>query len=279
MTSRYNSNIVSDSDATQRKRVRPSTPSPPGSPEPGKLPSVVKPVSKPVSKPVKNPLTNRLKKKAKKRSDPMDTVTEEEEVMEEVDSPVITQEAGPVVVQARLLTEEEADDYRKRGGHIISVPMPEEDQYMGDTLVCTESRPCTPVPAVPEEEATQVLEPAVKPAPAPVIKGLCIVCHEEVTSFDDRHHTKEGYLHQRCKAAPVPVIKGLCILCQAEVTSAHPRHRAKAGYLHEWCDPVKGMCAACGKEVKQYGHLRRRVDTATGQHYHSECAPGSAKAD
>ena len=242
MTSRYNSNIVSDSDATQRKRVRPSTPSPPGSPEPGKLPSVVKPVSKPVSKPVKHPLTNRLKKKAKKRSDPMDTVTEEEEVMEEVDSPVITQEAGPVVVQARLLTEEEADDYRKRGGHIISVPV-------------------------------------VKAAPAPVIKGLCIVCHEEVTSLDDRHHTKEGYLHQRCKAAPVPVIKGLCIFCQAEVTSAHPRLLAKAGYLHEWCDPVKGMCAVCGKEVKQYGHLRRRVDTGTGQHYHSECAPGSAKAD
>lgn len=278
----FNNNTDSDSDegGKQRRRVRPTPPSPPGSPQ--KLPAVGKSIAKPARKP--KPM--RLKKVAKKvrATDHMESVTEEEvEEVSEKDA-----EAGPVVVQGRLMTDEEVDSYTRKGGAIISVPLSrvaEEEDVLGETQECIPSIPCTPVVDLQDEWETQPMPP---PMLVGELKGKCAVCGLDVLSSQSRHKVNEEYVHVACYsslAKPVEPVavkavpsKGECIICHCEVTAADSRHHVPAGYLHQRCDPVKGVCPKCGEEVRQHAHGQRRRD-GKGRYYHSGCMPAAGKAD
>jgi hypothetical protein len=273
----------SDESGKQRRRVRPTPPSPPSSPLPRKLPAVGKGIAKPARK--ASPMRSKKVVRKVRANAVMEPVTEEEVAGDDG-------AAGPVVVQGRLMTDEEVDSYKRKGGVIISVSLPraaEEGEVLGETQECIPSIPCTPVVDLQDEWETQPMPP---PTLVGMFKGKCDICGLDVFSSQARSLVKKKYFHTACYSGPAkageqvvvkpvavkPVVKGPCIICGGEVTSEDCRQHTPDGYLHHRCDPVKGVCPKCGEEVLQYAHGLRRKD-GMGRYYHSGCVPAAGKAD
>ena len=102
------------------------------------------------------------------------------------------------------------------------------------------------------------------PVAAPVEKGPCGVCGKVVTSADNGRRLVVGvYMHDLCYKK--------CPVCKGETPDLTTCTKISTGqHVHNHCDPIKGKCQKCGKDVKQYLHPNR-LGNGRGEYWHGEC--------